>query len=467
MTTVNDLNGMPGDNVTVVIDVIDENGNLVTDGSVNVYINGSYYGNFNVANGKVIFNYTISKDIAMNTVLPVTAVYLANGKYNGSEGSGTISVRYQTFITITNVDDLSGYPGDNRTIIVQVNATKSDANPVNGGELIITLNGTVLGHGIVVNGVLAINFTLPDAGIYNLIAYYNGTSYYAPSNDSAIVTVYPWNTTISVDNISGHPGDNVDISVNITDENGNPILNGTLSTVIGGVTYDANIVNGTAIFTNVTLPDTGDYNFTVNYNGTTNYLPSNGLGNLNTTKLNLNITVPNISGNPGDNVTVIINVTDENGNSVDGVNITVTLPNGTNLTVPVVNGSANVNFTLPDAGDYNFTINFNGSDVYNSANGSSLIHVNNSPDPQPDPKPDPSPSPKPEYKPNHKYYPVHNPINPHNGNYGIFSNLEDNSVNNGSNLKNSSNGLAMKSTGNPLVVLLLALLVLPFIRRKN
>ena len=56
------------------------------------------------------------------------------------------------------------------------------------------------------------------------------------------------------------------ISVDVLDQNGNPVENGTVTLTLNGKTYNATVEKGKAVF-NVVLPDPGDYEAVVKYEG--------------------------------------------------------------------------------------------------------------------------------------------------------------------------------------------------------
>ena len=81
------------------------------------------------------------------------------------------------------------------------------------------------------------------------------------------------NTNISADPVNGNASDKINITVNITDEDGNPVLNGTATLIIDGVEYTAEVHNGTATFIDVILPKSSTTAI-VKYNGNEYYAPS-------------------------------------------------------------------------------------------------------------------------------------------------------------------------------------------------
>ena len=265
--------------------------------------------------------------------------------------------------------------------------------PVIGSDVTLP-NGTRVNFTLV-NGKADVTFTLPSTvGDYTLNATYNGNYRYNTSKNTGNVHVQDTpiiktDVIVTPSNVSSHPAYNVTINVNVTDKNGNPVTSGTVSTIINGVTYTSNVLNGKATFKNVTMPNAGEYNYTVNYEGDSYYNPSTGTGILNITKFNTNLSVSNVTGEPGDNVLVFINLTDENGENLNG-NVTVNLPNGSKIIVPIVNGKGNYTYTLPGVGNYTLNVTYGGDSLYNGSNGTGNVKVTSPIDPKLDVKVTPS-----------------------------------------------------------------------------
>ena len=107
-----------------------------------------------------------------------------------------------------------------------------------------------------------------------------------------------------------------------------------------GSNVTVSVVNGSASV-NWTIPEdfhAGNYTVNLTYNGNENYKPSENTSNAEVVALDTVVSAGNVSGKPGETVTVDISVVDENGNFVRDGNVTVVLPDGSNVTVSVVDG---------------------------------------------------------------------------------------------------------------------------------
>ena len=81
------------------------------------------------------------------------------------------------------------------------------------------------------------------------------------------------NTNISADPVNGNPSDKINVTVNVIDEDGNPVLNGTTTLIIDGVEYTAEVHNGIARFIDVILPKSSTTAI-LRYDGNEYYAPS-------------------------------------------------------------------------------------------------------------------------------------------------------------------------------------------------
>ena len=141
----------------------------------------------------------------------------------------------------------------------------------------------------------------------------------------------------------------------------------------------------------------------------------------------MTIIVGNITAKPLDNIAIPINVIPQDESVFNG-NVTVTLPDGSVKVVEIINGFGIVNWTVPEnySGLYPVGVTYGGDDIYLAAEG--LGHVN-----------------------------------------VIVDAASDMASASGGNVAQNDSvvGMDNKTTGNPLVVLILVLMSLGFIRRKH
>ena len=205
-------------------------------------------------------------------------------------------------------EDVYGYSGEKVNIIA--NVTDENGNPVSNGTAILII-GDKIGEapeGFAAAGEYVANvengkavfegLMLPDPGVYPVDLMYLGDDAYNPSNTTVnMVVVNRVNTTISADPVNGNPSDKINVTVNVIDEDGNPVLNGTTTLIIDGVEYTAEVHNGIARFIDVILPKSSTTAI-VKYNGNEYYAPSESTFdiNINATESEQNNTISQDNG---------------------------------------------------------------------------------------------------------------------------------------------------------------------------
>ena len=198
--------------------------------------------------------------------------------------------------TTIELEEITGYFGD----VVEITAKiTEDLNneAVPGGYATLTIDFTtklsngLLGAGTytdrveVVDGQAVFKDIKLDAtpGTYSYKVEYEGYHYdqldegindYLTSEADSKVNILPLNTTTTADDVSGTAGDKTDITADIVDQNGDPVQNGTAVLKVNGKEYTAEVVNGTAVFKDVELPDEST-EATIEYLGNDYYNPSN------------------------------------------------------------------------------------------------------------------------------------------------------------------------------------------------
>ena len=201
---------------------------------------------YQVSDGKVVFEVKLGA--------PGTYPYIVTYSSDSDDVQAESTVTISKLNTSVSGDDISGNPGDERDITVAV--LDQNSKPVKNGTVTLNLNGETY-NATVENGQATFNVELPSPGTYNSSIIYNGNDYYASSSESLIaVNVEKENTNLpSAKDISGKAGEKIDITVEIRDENGNPVKNGTATLTIDSKTYTTEVVDGVATFKDVVLPE--------------------------------------------------------------------------------------------------------------------------------------------------------------------------------------------------------------------
>lgn len=194
--------------------------------------------------------------------------------------------------TKVSVEDVSDYTGE----VVDITADVTDAfgNPLNGGTATLTIDydndlSKKLGASSetytakVSDGKAEFkDITLGAPGTYPSKVEYtgyddpslkDGRNAYLASEGEGQVDILKLNTTTESDDVSGTAGDKVDITADITDQNDDPVQNGTAVLKVNGKEYTAEVKDGKSTFTGVELTESTEA--TIEYEGNDYYNPSN------------------------------------------------------------------------------------------------------------------------------------------------------------------------------------------------
>ena len=257
-----------------------------------------------VSDGKAVFNVKLGDP----GIYPYVVTYSSADVDEVQEESTLIIEKLNTSVSC---EDVSGKAAEEMNIAVDV--LDQNNNPANNGTVTLTLNGEDY-NATVDNGKATINVKLPNPGSYNATIRYDGNDYYGSSESSISVDVEKVNTNVpSAEDVSGKAGEKIDISIKLDDENGNPVKNGTAALTVDGKTYTADVVNGTATFKDVVLPE-NDTVADVYYQGNAYY-------NSSSTTFSIKITQDNNNTEP-DNNTDEINSEHVSSKAVDAVKAT-------------------------------------------------------------------------------------------------------------------------------------------------
>ena len=322
-TTVENVTGLAGQNVTIPINVTADddkpfNGNVTItfpDGSNQTVV---------IVNGTGNATWAIPEDYG--GVYNDTAGYLGNETYLPSNGTGTITVipKIPTHTVVGNVTTYS-----DSDVTIPVNVTADDGIPFNGNVTITFPDGSNRTVEIV-NGTGNATWHVPanyTPGNYTDFAVFDGNENYFPSNGTGNIEVLSIPTYTTVGNVTTYPGRNVTIPVNVTTDDGKPFNGNVTITLPDGSTKTVEIINGagTTIWF-VPRDYTPDkYPDSVRFDGDDKYLPSEGKGTITVIKIPVDIVVGNVTAHPGDKVTIPIEVIPLDG-SLFNDDVTVELP---------------------------------------------------------------------------------------------------------------------------------------------
>lgn len=307
-------------------------------------------------------------------------VTIVVGNYTTTPGK-TVTVE----ITVTDEN------GNNVTCELNVIVTgpeSTDTLPPHEGILVAVASDKLGADAIPVsinNGKGSFNYTVPDDAVqdtsYILTATLSDNPKYYDAEGTGYIDVIQYKTSITVSNATKYPGDEVEVTFTVNTEDNVP-FNGDINvTLPDGSTTLVTITEGTGKYT-WTVPEDAqkgdEFVFEASFDGNGTYLPSSGTGTVKVIKLKTTTTVSNATGKPGETVTLTVKVTTEDGTPFNG-DVVVTLPNGKNITVTIKNGVGTFDWTIPkDATKdsvYEFIAYCNGDLIYMESSGTGFVDV--------------------------------------------------------------------------------------------
>ena len=318
-----------------------------------------------------------------NGTYTVNVTYGGTTKYNPSEGSASFTV--SKVDTTTKVTPTNIIVDDNE--IIKFTVLDNESAPITGITVNITIidsEGTAiktLEDVAIALGADGINVAGLAVGTYTVNVTFAGTDKYNPSEDSATFTVEKHTVNIEVVNaVIGYTGQTVQVTIKLTDENGNDVEGGTVEYVIdfnsksgsglGAYILGASVSGGEAT-ENVDLSAApGKYDAKVSYTGNEKYEDAEVSDVAEILALNTTTESEDVSGNAGDKVTITADILDQNNKPVQNGTATLII-DGKEYNATVENGKATWEVELPSE-NTTATIKYLGNDYYNPSEKMSL-----------------------------------------------------------------------------------------------
>ncbi|WP_409200278.1 Ig-like domain repeat protein [Methanobrevibacter sp. DSM 116169] len=335
---------------------------------------------------------------------------LQNNITNGHEFAiSFVAVMMPTITTITTPDEI--LVGE--TIEIEATLTDKDDKILANKTVELFIDGVSIGNFTTnENGIVKTTHKFTQTGEYKMEAKFNGHEIYLASNgtDKAIVAKIPTNIDINVPQ-EIVPGSTVEVEVTLTDKDGNVLANKTVELFVNGVSIGNFTTNENGIIkTNHTFTQEGEYKVEAKFNGDEIYKESTGTNNTVVDKIK---TITKIIV---EDDKIIAIVTDLDGNPVEGVEVIFTM-NGKVIGVGTTDANGIAILFFEDAYKNTITATFEGNDRYA---GSSAT-----------------------------YKPAVDPVDPVNPTEKDSTNVEE-----------IANASTMAKTGNPVALVLIALITL-------
>jgi len=329
-------------------------------------------------------------NITITPTLPVgentlTIETTPTAEYNKTTTTLNLDIQQRPSTTIAQITNNTL---SNTTIQVKVrDATTGKAITSGTVTVINAANNAVLATGTLTSSNINLTADITTSGTYNLIVRYNGNTNYTPSqtilNDVTIEKRTAQITTTTNNNTIG----NTQLNITVKDS--------TTGQTINNAPIKITLPNNEEINTHTgptgtsTIPvniASGQNTITITYTGSNTYQPTTTTHNIDVNKLPSKITVTKQTTYIGDTITLNANVTDTNGNPLNGGKlvfklngITLKDENDQPIYARVTGGKASINYTIPytyNAKTYKISATYEGNDqYYGNTSNTPLLNV--------------------------------------------------------------------------------------------
>ena len=345
----------------------DGDGNPISDEKLNININGKDYSAISDEKGIA----TLDLNLASVGEYDVITSFSGNANYNSSQIASKITVVYTDIklhaqdITITSVNGS-----------FKLTVTDNNDNPLNGVNVVVTINGTEYDVKTIADGTITIDLTDNnfEAGKINVYAEVKASGVYGANSTTAVITVEKIPVLINTSDISVFANSGEFIAT-LTDISGNPIVNKTIIFEVDGKTYE-NVTDEKGIATlNLNLTD-GNYQIIAKLKEDKIFIADESSAIVKVISNSINIYAPNVvvyyaNGN------FIVTLTDVNGNPISTANTNnlVVILNGLSVVVSTgADGSGSIPINL-GIGTYEAIVKYSGNNIFSSAEKHANITV--------------------------------------------------------------------------------------------
>ena len=214
-------------------------------------------------------------------------------------------------------------------------------------------------------------------GNYTVTISYRGYTGYLSSNKTVHVVVIPYVTRLTVNDLVKYyrNASRLEGNLYLIGDNGSetPFNNTYVNITVSSRTYNVCTDENGSFHLNINL-NPGNYNATIKYNGRTGYSASNITLKINVLKINTSI-ISNLLIKYYRNASrLIVHVSDQNGNSLSGAYINITVSGKTYSRRTNETGDANLTINL-NVGNYTVDLYYSGSNGYSSSRSKVNITV--------------------------------------------------------------------------------------------
>ena len=382
---------------SVTYNITNASGHVVAQGSIDVASENATSVTYNVTNasGHVVAQgsidgngtFTVSDlPVGEYTVNYVTEV---DGNHYSVTNTSKITVNPAPS-TVSGTDVTVPYNHSDVVNVTSENATSVIYNVTNAAGEVVA-EGTIGGNGTITVSDLPVGeYTV------NYLTEVDGNHYSV--NNTSKITVRKLDVIVSLPEVINYTGAVVDIIVNVTDEFGDLVNEGTITLTIDWGTklsdklmataesHTEKVIDGKATFKDITLGDPGTYPSLAEFDETEHYNAGDDKSDVVVLPLNTTTESDDVSGSSGDKVDIVADIVDQNGKPVQNGTAVLKL-NGKEYKAEVKDGKATFKGVELPSESTQATIDYLGNDYYNPSKTTIQITINEEPEPEPQPEP--------------------------------------------------------------------------------
>ena len=249
-----------------------------------------------------------------------------------------------------------------------------DQSPISNTQISVDIDGDVSNYTSNNNGIISIPLKYLDIGMHTASISISGNEIYEDTAKTVSISIWRVPAKIECENpftIKYNIGN--DFSIRVSDENSNPLRNVEfVIDLLEGISFRTNGV-GHAIVDSTIFQKlaAGNYTTTIRFVEDTVYGPSKTI-NIIIEKQNTTISSNDIITTVHSDDKIVASLTNEQGNPVSGVELTIDLLPGETFTTDE-NGQIEISIKDLTVGEYEAEISFAGDENYTAS--SNIVHI--------------------------------------------------------------------------------------------
>ena len=345
------------DGTKFTVNVIDGQGRPLVNATVRFNINGVFYERVTDANGTARLNINLDPN-----------TYIITSEYNGLKIANNIKVIKSSTTLIGEDTYLIVNTATNYTVTL----VDIKGNPLSSKTVYFTYNNIKVSVTTDKNGKATTSFSNLGIGNYNVTYGFDGDVGYNASKSSSIIHIINSTSILTGKDLNAIYNETAKFNVTLTDLNGKPLVNKTITFSINGMTYERMTDSKGVASLNINL-NPGNYviSYTYSKKGSMDY--NEGSNNVVVAKQTLNIKAKDLVMLPGDGSTFDVAITDKYGNLMKGIAVLFTVSGVKYTRVTDGSGIARLNINL-NVGYYDISYAINST--FYQGSGSNKILVN-------------------------------------------------------------------------------------------